>query len=123
MQQTALSVINAPNEQSVVSIAFGENASTTTIFADHSTKTSGRAESKASLDVDMVSQSDIQPDSGARRLHDDRVDEEIGPYRAFFIIFGLTFITLTSSAATGLLTVGLPEIARKLNLSDGILLW
>jgi hypothetical protein len=43
--------------------------------------------------------------------------------QTFFIILNLTCITITSSAATGLLTVGLPEITRKLALPEHLLLW
>jgi len=43
--------------------------------------------------------------------------------QTFLIILNLTCITITSSAATGLLTVGLPEITRNLALPDHLLLW
>jgi hypothetical protein len=49
--------------------------------------------------------------------------EKRSPAQTFFIILNLTCITITSSAATGLLTVGLPEITRKLALPEHLLLW
>lgn len=55
--------------------------------------------------------------------NDDRVFTDHGSIRTFFITSNLTCITITTSAATGLLTVGLPEITRKLALPENLLLW
>lgn len=44
-------------------------------------------------------------------------------WRSFFIFVNLTGITVTSSVATGLLTVGIPRIAKDLALPDHLLLW
>jgi hypothetical protein len=44
-------------------------------------------------------------------------------WRSSFIFVNLTGITVTSSVATGLLTVGIPGIAKDLALPDHLLLW
>ena len=53
----------------------------------------------------------------------DEIHEDHGAVRSFFIIVSLTCITIASSAATGLLTVGLPEITENLALPENLLLW
>ncbi|KAF2001788.1 aminotriazole resistance protein [Amniculicola lignicola CBS 123094] len=54
---------------------------------------------------------------------EDRIYNEHSSTQTFFTIFNLTCITITTSAATGLLTVGLPEITNRLALPDNLLLW
>jgi hypothetical protein len=43
--------------------------------------------------------------------------------RTFFIILNLAAITMNASVATGLITVGLPDITRNLELPEHLLLW
>lgn len=50
----------------------------------------------------------------------------LGPYsrgRAVGIIGILTAVTVVSSFSTGLLTVGLPRMAKDLNMPSNLLLW
>ncbi|KAF4629719.1 hypothetical protein G7Y89_g8419 [Cudoniella acicularis] len=50
------------------------------------------------------------------------VYENHGSIRTFFIICNLACISLTNTAVTGMLIVGIPEIARKLAIPDYLLL-
>ncbi len=49
--------------------------------------------------------------------------EKFGSIRTFFITCSLAGISLANTAVTGMLIVGIPEIARKLAIPDYLLLW
>lgn len=53
----------------------------------------------------------------------EHVHEKYGPIRTFFIICNLASISLANTAVTGMLIVGIPEIARQLAILDYLLLW
>lgn len=62
--------------------------------------------------------------------HENAIPKEIphtyenhGPIRTFFIICNLACISLANTAVTGMLIVGIPEIARKLAIPEYLLLW
>lgn len=61
--------------------------------------------------------------SHSEENHNVGTIEQRRPLQTFFIILNLTCITLASSAATGLVTVGVPEIATELAIPNHLLLW
>ena len=48
---------------------------------------------------------------------------ELSRLRTVVIIFSLTAVTFTSSMSTGLVTIGIPQIASDLHLADHLILW
>lgn len=54
---------------------------------------------------------------------DNRYYKNHGPIRTFFIICNLACISLANTAVTGMLIIGIPEIARRLAIPEYLLLW
>lgn len=53
----------------------------------------------------------------------DKPRKNLSTWETFVIIMTLTGITITSCMSTGAFTIGLPVIARDLNLADNFMLW
>jgi len=50
-------------------------------------------------------------------------NDGLSPFHTFVVILSLAGITFSASASTGLLTLGLPTIAKDLQLPDNLMIW
>ena len=80
---------------------------------------------ESSLDIPRPILGNEQQSSGEADLilHVDNGSVEMSTTRTVVIIATLTGTTIVSSFSNGLLTVGLPRMAKDVNLAANLLLW